>query len=160
MINFHEIGLISRMRAGRPDAYKELYDTYVARLMGYARQLSGDRGEAEDLVQETILAAWKGRDTFHGNAKLLSWLLGIMSRRWRDRCRHRRVATVSIPMQEGETEPSIAVDPGTGLETEVINRVMMDEALAALELPLREALLLIRSHPQNCLYRLTQTNVR
>ena len=43
--------------------------------MGYALRLAQDRAEAEDLVQETILAAWHGRETFKAKVKLLSWLL-------------------------------------------------------------------------------------
>src|ERR1041385_8395348 len=104
MIQLHEIRLVARMRAGRPDAFAEVYDKYATRLMGYARRLTGHRGDAEDLLQETILAAWHGREAFHGQVRLLSWLLGIMSRRWCDRCRHRHVSTISLDQQDGEMD--------------------------------------------------------
>jgi len=151
MIDFHEIGLVSKLRAGKPEAYAEVYDRYSTRLMGYALRLSGDRGDAEDLLQETLLAAWHGREAFHGKVKLLSWLLGILTRRWRDRCRHRQVDTVSQALQDGEIEAKASGWPESRLETAVIDRLMMDKALATLELPFREALLLI--HSQGLTYR-------
>jgi RNA polymerase sigma factor (sigma-70 family) len=151
MIDFHEIRLTSRLRAGRPDAYAEVYDTYATRLMAYARQLCANRDEAEDLVQETLLAAWQGRDSFRGEMKLLSWLLGIMSRRCRDNCRRTRVATVSLADEGARGEPAAGIDPGSRLESGVINRLTMDDALASLDLPFREAPLLI--HSQGFTYR-------
>jgi RNA polymerase sigma-70 factor (ECF subfamily) len=151
MIDFHEIRLIAKMRAGGPEAYTEIYDRYAARLMSYALRVTGDRAEAEDLLQETILAAWHGRETFHGNARLLSWLLGIMSRRWRDRCRHRQVTTVSLTMEGDEIELPASVRAGARLETGVIERLSLDAALAVIDLPFREALLLI--HSQQLTYK-------
>ena len=57
MIDFHELRLISKMRAGRPEACTEIYDRCSTRLLSYALRLAGDRAEAEDLLQETMLAA-------------------------------------------------------------------------------------------------------
>jgi RNA polymerase sigma-70 factor (ECF subfamily) len=145
MIDFHELRLISKMRAARSDAYTELYDRYSTRLLSYALRLAGDRAEAEDLLQETMLAAWRGRETFQAKVKLLSWLLGIMSRRWRDRCRHRRVTTVSLTVEDGGMELPIPPSSGSSLETGVLDRLTLDTALATLDLPFREALLLIHS---------------
>lgn len=151
MIDFYELGLIARMRAGRPEAFAELYDRYARRLKGYALRLSGDNSDAEDLVQETLLAAWQGRETFRGRVKLLSWLLGIASRRWRDRCRQRSVSTISLTLQEGEFEIPSQEAPHKSLEKEVILQLTLEAALATLELPFRDALLLV--HSQGMTYK-------
>ncbi len=44
----------------------------------------GDRNVAEDLVQETFLAAWKGRETFDGRSALATWLVAILHRKVAD----------------------------------------------------------------------------
>lgn len=151
MLDFHELRLVAGMRAGRQEAFAELYDRYAGRLLGYALRLCGTRAEAEDLVQETLVAAWAGREGFHGRVKLLSWLLGILSRRRRDLSRHREVLTVSATVEEGGIEPVDQAAPGRSLESSVIDRITLDAALASLELPFREALLLV--HSQGLTYR-------
>jgi len=50
-------------------------------LMGYALLRVRDREAAEDLVQETLLAAWRGRDTFRGQSSERTGLIGIRKRR-------------------------------------------------------------------------------
>ena len=44
-------------------ALRELYDAHAGALLAYAMRLTGgDRGRAEDVVQETLLRAWRHRD--------------------------------------------------------------------------------------------------
>ena len=150
MIDFRERALISRIRAGRADAYAEVYDRYAVRLMGYARHLTGDASDAEDLVQDTLYAAWQGRESCRGTVKLLSWLLGIMSRRWRDRCRSRQSAAGSLSIEDAEERFPGVMTSATQVESGVINRLTVDEALAAIPLSHREAVLLI--HAQGLTY--------
>lgn len=47
----------------------------------------GDRAEAEDLTQEAFVGAFRGAVTFRGGSGLLTWLLAIAHRRWRDKRR-------------------------------------------------------------------------
>ena len=54
----------------------QLYCIAIARV--------GDRNTAEDLVQETFLAAWKGKDRFDGRSKLQTWLVAILKRKIAD----------------------------------------------------------------------------
>ena len=81
--------LIAGIRAGDPQAFRRLYDTYADRVMGFVLRLTGSRTETEDIVQEVFVAAYASRASFQGRSQLLTWLLGITSRRWRDRCRQR-----------------------------------------------------------------------
>lgn len=58
------------------------------RLYAYAlARVGGDAGVAEDLVQETLLAAIKAYPTFKGNSSVATWLLGILRRKVVDRYR-------------------------------------------------------------------------
>lgn len=58
-------------------------------LMGYAMLRVRDRDVAEDLVQETLLAAWKGREQYEGRGEERTWLVGILKRRILDFYRRR-----------------------------------------------------------------------
>ncbi|MBI1390617.1 MAG: sigma-70 family RNA polymerase sigma factor [bacterium] len=58
-------------------------------LMGYAMLRVRDRDLAEDLVQETLVAAWNARDRFEGRGKERTWLVGILKRRIFDFYRRR-----------------------------------------------------------------------
>lgn len=51
-----------------------------------------DRGLAEDLVQETFLAAYRARTSFEGRSREFTWLVGILKRKLADHARRRRAA--------------------------------------------------------------------
>ena len=128
--------LVMRIIAGEPQAFRDLYDAYGARVLGYALRLTGCREEAEDIVQETFLAAYSGSARFEGRARLISWQLGIATRRWRDRSRGSSLPPVALL-------EDVAYDPG--VERSVVDSVSIAHALCRLEPPFREALLLVRS---------------
>ncbi len=68
-----------------------LCDEHGAVLLGYATHLTGDRGQAEDVVQETLLRAWTHPEAFtpeHGSPR--AWLLTVARNVVRDQARARR----------------------------------------------------------------------
>jgi len=135
--------LAAKIQAGDPDAFRALYDAYAGRILGYALRLTGSRSEAEDLTQETFVAAYVGRESFSGKAKAISWLLGISTRRWRDHLRRR--AVTSSPLSDLESAEPKQAFPQSGFEREVVDALTLTRALDQLEPPFREALLLVRS---------------
>ncbi len=143
----NEQELLQLIRAGNPRGFQLLYAQYADRVMGFALRLSGSRSDAEDIVQEVFLAAWQGRDSFQGRSRLLTWLLGIASRRWRDRSRQYAPETVPfIEEWSGEPETTIMIMPvagGGGMEAGVIDALTLERALAQLQPLFREALLLV-----------------
>lgn len=62
-------------------------DEYGDSLFRIAYARISDRSTAEDLVQETFLAAWKARSQFDGRATLLTWLVAILKRKIADHFR-------------------------------------------------------------------------
>lgn len=56
-------------------------EAHLDALMGYALIRVRDRDAAEDLVQETLMAAWKGLEGFEGRSSERTWLIGILKRR-------------------------------------------------------------------------------
>jgi RNA polymerase sigma-70 factor, ECF subfamily len=67
------------------------------RLYGRALRLTRNRHDAEDLIQDTILYAYRGFSTFRQGTNLMAWLCTIMRNTWISHCRkrQRRCAEVS-----------------------------------------------------------------
>jgi RNA polymerase sigma-70 factor, ECF subfamily len=61
---------LERARAGEEDAFRELTDPYRRELQVHIYRIVGSVHDAEDLLQETLLAAWRGLDAFEGRASV------------------------------------------------------------------------------------------
>lgn len=66
--------LAERLRAGDPEACREMIDRHAARMLRILMRLRGDRFEAEDLLQETWIAACQAARDYRGDASLQTWL--------------------------------------------------------------------------------------
>jgi len=81
-------------------------------LYRFAMQRAQNEDLAADLVQETLLAAWKSKDSFSGNSTIRTWLVGILKHKWidylRKEIRQREHATLA------EGDPTAWFDPNNG----------------------------------------------
>ena len=82
------------MAAGDRRALADLYARYERPLRTYLRLLTPDPGLAEELLQDTLLAAWTGAHGYAGQASVQGWLLGIARRRAHDAQRRRALHLV------------------------------------------------------------------
>lgn len=102
--------LVASMQARDADALGELYDRYAARLLGLADRILGETGEAEEVVQEVFLYAWRAASTFDSaRGTVLAWLLVATRSRSIDRLRARRPA-VSDRLADPLTDLPAAAD--------------------------------------------------
>ena len=107
---------LSRARAGDEEAFRELVDPYRGELQLHCYRILGTVQEAEDLLQETLLAAWRGLERFDGRSSLRTWLYRIATNRCLNALRDRRRRARDVePMAEppeptGRGEP-ILLDP-------------------------------------------------
>ena len=72
-----EITYLQRARHGDRKAFSRLTEPYRRELIAYCYRLTGSLTEAEDMVQESLLRAFKALETFEGRASLRAWLYRI-----------------------------------------------------------------------------------
>src|SRR6476646_7222209 len=72
------------------DAFRELTDPYRRELQLHVYRMVGSAQDAEDLLQETLLAAWRGLERFEGRASMRAWLYRIATNRSLDALRASR----------------------------------------------------------------------
>jgi RNA polymerase sigma-70 factor (ECF subfamily) len=102
---------IEQARAGDEHAFRELTDPYRRELQLHVYRIVGSAQDAEDLVQETLLAAWRGLEQFQGRASVRSWLYRIATNRSLDALRASRRRLEDMPRMTGMTEPTRRGEP-------------------------------------------------
>jgi RNA polymerase sigma-70 factor (ECF subfamily) len=96
--------LIARARAGDGQAFRELTEPYRRELQVHCYRMLGSLQDAEDALQDTLLAAWRGLAGFEGRASIRSWLYRIAT----NRCLNTRRSASRRPAREWdmpEVEP-------------------------------------------------------
>ncbi len=82
--------LIQRVQAGDGDAYMELVGEYRIRLYRKACSLIGDAEDAEDVLQDALVTAYKALGKFRGESGIYTWLYRITVNKCRDFLRSRK----------------------------------------------------------------------
>ena len=99
--------LIERARSGDGEAFRELTDPYRRELQVHCYRFLGSLQDAEDALQDILLAAWRGIGGFEGRASVRTWLYQIATNRCLNMLRsaRRHPAEWSVPGVE-PPEPS------------------------------------------------------
>jgi len=135
-----DLALARRALAGDERVLERLYAQHADALFAFiVHEMGGDRQDAEDVWQETWLAAIRSLAAFRGDSRLFSWMCAIARRKIADRWRARQASrdTGSDRLEDcadGRTQPDAAL-----LARERNLRVL--EALGSLSGEYREALL-------------------
>src|SRR5581483_164456 len=75
------VELVARARAGDGGAFRELTEPHRRELQVHCYRMLGSFQDAEDALQDTLLAAWQGLGGFEGRASLRTWLYRIATNR-------------------------------------------------------------------------------
>ena len=98
--------VLARARAGDEDAFRELSDPYRRELQVHIYRIVGSVHDAEDLLQETLLAAWRGLEGFEGRASVRAWLYRIATNRALDALRATRRRPEDLQRMTEMPEPT------------------------------------------------------
>jgi RNA polymerase sigma-70 factor (TIGR02960 family) len=96
MVDVATADLISRARAGDGDAFRELIEPHRRELLVHCYRMLGSFQDAEDVLQDALLAAWQGFGGFEGRASLRTWLYRIAT----NRCLNARRSASRRPAKE------------------------------------------------------------
>jgi RNA polymerase sigma-70 factor, ECF subfamily len=102
---------LARARAGDEDAFRELTEPHRRELQVHCYRILGSLQDAEDLVQETLLAAWRGLAAFEGRASVRAWLYRIATNRCLDALRARSRRPREVQAMHEPPEPTRRTDP-------------------------------------------------
>lgn len=133
--NHEDAQLVRRMASGDQSALSSLYDRYTSQLLGLAIRMMGSRSDAEDLVHDVFLEAWKRAGDYDpGRGSVKAWLCLRLRSRALDRKKSPRVARAVAwdDVLANETEAP-AQDPTLRME-----RQRVRSALGALSAEQRE----------------------
>jgi RNA polymerase sigma-70 factor (TIGR02960 family) len=100
-----------RARAGDEDAFRELTDPYRRELQVHCYRILGSVQDAEDLVQETLLAAWRGLEAFQGRSSVRAWLYRIATNRCLNALRDRARRPREVQAMVEPPEPTRRIEP-------------------------------------------------
>ena len=102
---------LSRARAGDEDAFRELTDPYRRELQLHIYRIVGSAQDAEDLLQETLLAAWRSLEQFEERASVRAWLYRIATNRALDALRASRRRPDELQRMTEVPEPTRRAEP-------------------------------------------------
>ncbi|HEY2689989.1 MAG TPA: RNA polymerase sigma factor, partial [Streptosporangiaceae bacterium] len=135
-----DAALLRRIGQGDEDAMSAFYREHGRVVLAHVQLVTGERVLAEEILQDTMLAVWRGAGSFRGESSVRSWVIAIARRQTRDRLRSRRLRVVD--------DAFLADQPGSGPGPEVmaLDRAELAEVMAAireLASPHREVLGLV-----------------
>ncbi|HYZ81887.1 MAG TPA: RNA polymerase subunit sigma-70, partial [Solirubrobacteraceae bacterium] len=88
---------LARAQRGDEDAFAQLTGPYRRELQLHCYRIVGSLQDAEDLLQETLLGAWRGLEQFEGRSSLRAWLYTIATNRCLNALRDRRRRPQAAP---------------------------------------------------------------
>lgn len=134
-----DLELAGRIRSGDGAAFEELYHQHAARLYNLAYRMAGAALDAEDLLQEVFLLAYRKVGSFRGESSLGTWLYRLAMNHCLDvlRSRQSRMGQQTDSLdEEGASEPSAL--PALA----AVSRIDLDRAIDRLPHACRAAFLL------------------
>ena len=106
-----EAELLAQVARGDHQAFQQFYRLYAPRVFRYALTLVRDQFLAEEVVQETMIAVWRGAKGFRGRSQVSTWVFGIArNQAWQVLRR--------TPQNLSEPEEEVVVLDGVGMVEE------------------------------------------
>ncbi len=147
-----DVALVSACQVGDQDAFALLVQRHQRFVFNLVFRMLGQYEEADEVTQETFLAAWQGLPGFRGNARFSTWLYRIayncalkqLEQRKRDQA-------LQLAIQVEQADQRINNDERIGAEIEARDRqIIVREHLS--NLPAKYRIVLVLRHLQEMTY--------
>jgi RNA polymerase sigma-70 factor (ECF subfamily) len=102
---------LARARAGDEGSFRELTEPHRRELQLHCYRILGSIQDAEDIVQETLLAAWRGLEAFEGRSSVRTWLYRIATNRCLNVLRARSRRPKEVQTMSDALEPTRLIEP-------------------------------------------------
>ncbi|MEK7248789.1 MAG: sigma-70 family RNA polymerase sigma factor [Bacteroidota bacterium] len=124
--------IIERIRAGDSRKYALLVNRHKDKAFTLAVRLVGDRREAEEVVQDGFMRAYRNLEQFRGDAKFSTWFYRIVYNLCMTKVSRRRWQPEIVDVHRGEMSDNVFVDKDEigfdeRLENEELNQIVVDE---------------------------------
>lgn len=141
-----DLTLLEQARSGEPGALEELLEAYQPRILRFGMKMCRDRSDAEDVLQETLLAMARSLRDFKGASSLSTWLYAIARSFCIKKRRRSRFAPELVSLEGGaqarvEQVPDAEPDPERQLSDRRL-AAALERAIATLTPAYREVLVL------------------
>ncbi len=135
-----DLELVGRIRAGDGSAFEALYRQHATRLYNLASRMSGRHGDADDLLQEIFLLAFRKMGSFRGESSLGTWLYRLAMNHCLDVLRNRqtRMGQQTDSLDEPDAAPVASPVPVLS----AVSRIDLERAIESLPPACRAAFLL------------------
>lgn len=134
-----DLVLAERIRAGDGSAFEELYQRHSGRLFNLAYRMAGARGDAEDLLQDIFLLAYRKIASFRGESSLGTWLYRLAMNHCLDVLRSRQAR---MGQQTDSLDDESAMVPPAAPSLGAVSRLDLERAIGLLPHACRAAFLL------------------
>jgi RNA polymerase sigma-70 factor (ECF subfamily) len=125
--------LIRSARAGDQDAFAELVVIHADRVVGALRRFGLDASEADEVVQEVFLRAWRGLSRFEERAQLSTWLYRIAFNEAQRHISRRAPPRVELDPDRDDAVVSLPEAPHLGPEAQALDHEFQQTLEQALE---------------------------
>lgn len=118
--------LVERCKRGDSMGYKELYQRYAKAMFNTCLRILNHESEAEDVLQESFIEAFKNLDGFEYRTSFGGWLKTICVNRSISQLRKRKIDWVNIDKTGYETAEESAIDESeVQLKVESVKKAIM-----------------------------------
>ncbi len=127
--------IIEEIRSGQPRRFAVLVDRHRDRALTLALRMVGNREEAEELVQDSFVRAFRSLDDFRGEARFATWLYRIVYNVCMTKVMRGKGREVSLVASGEEDPPADAASPGADILERIEEkelRTLVGEAIASL----------------------------
>ena len=104
-----EAALVSLAKGGDTGAFEELVNRYERKIFRLGMNITQNREDAEDVMQDAFLKSYQNLDRFQGDSRFYTWLVRIAVNEALMKLRKRRANQVSLdePLKDGDGEESV-----------------------------------------------------